>query len=90
VRRKPIDKFLSRQNVVRIQSIIHDEIRTLDRKMMEAKETGLPVRLDAAFTAFTGDIVGHIACGESPQLLEGKDFTPEWYACKTVNARLLK
>jgi hypothetical protein len=34
--------------------------------------------MDCAFTAFTGDIVGHIACGESPQLLEGDNFTPEW------------
>ncbi|KAI0196450.1 putative benzoate 4-monooxygenase cytochrome P450 [Astrocystis sublimbata] len=89
VRRKPLDKYLSRQNVVRLQSIIHDEIRLLDRKMIETKDTGVPVRLDCAFTAFTGDIVGHIACGESPQLLEGKDFTPEWYTMIRGAAKII-
>jgi cytochrome P450 len=77
-RRKPLDKFLSRQNIARLQSIIHDEIRTLDRKMLAAKDTGTAVRLDHVFTAFTGDIVGQIACGESPELLDGPNFTPEW------------
>ncbi|GAW24070.1 hypothetical protein ANO14919_136500 [Xylariales sp. No.14919] len=89
VRRKPLDKYLSRQNVVRLQSIIHEEIRALERKMLEAQSTGVPVRLDCAFTAFTGDIVGHIACGESPQLLEGKDFTPEWYTMIRGAAKII-
>lgn len=78
LRRKPLDKFMGQPNIVRRQSIIHDEIRTLDQKISALKGTGKPVRLDCVFTSFTGDIVGHIACGESPALLEGKDFTPEW------------
>ncbi|KAH8194088.1 hypothetical protein TruAng_011751 [Truncatella angustata] len=78
MRRKPLDKFLSRQNVVRIQSMIHDEIRVLDRKVAVAKGSGSALRLDHAFMAFTGDIVGQLACGESPRLLDGPGFTPEW------------
>lgn len=78
LRRKPLDRFMGYQNVVRIQSIIHDEIRTLDHKMSFLKGNGKPVRLDCVFTSFTGDIVGQIACGESPALLKGNDFTPEW------------
>lgn len=69
---------MGRQNIVRLQHIIHDEIRTLDQKMSELKGTGKAVRLDCVFTSFTGDVVGHLACGESPALLGGKDFTPEW------------
>lgn len=78
MRRKPLDKFMGRQNIVRLQHIIHEEVRTLDRKMAALKGSGKPVRLDCVFTSFTGDIVGQIACGESPALLEGTDFTPEW------------
>lgn len=78
LRRKPLDKFMGLQNIVRVQSIIHEEVRILDEKMSALKETGKPVRLDCVFTSFTGDIVGRLACGESPSLLEGKDFTPDW------------
>jgi len=78
LRRKPLDKFMGRQNIVRLQPIIHDEIRTLDRKISALKGSGKPVRLDCVFTSFTGDIVGQIASGESLALLEGEDFTPEW------------
>jgi hypothetical protein len=81
LRRRPLDKFLSRQNVVRIQSIIHDEIRILDQKLLAAKDTGTAVRLDHAFASFTGDIVGQVACGESPKLLAAPNFTPEWQVC---------
>ncbi|KAK4061966.1 uncharacterized protein Triagg1_10129 [Trichoderma aggressivum f. europaeum] len=89
MRRKPLDKFMGRQNIVRLQHIIHEEIRTLDRKMAALKGTGKRVRLDCVFTAFTGDIVGQIACGESPALLEGEDFTPEWYDMIRGAARII-
>ena len=79
LRRKPLDKFMGRQNIVRIQSIIHEEIRLLDRKINDLKASGATLRLDCVFTSFTGDVVGYVACGESPALLQGKDFTPEWY-----------
>lgn len=69
---------MGQQNIVRLQSIIHDEIRTLDQRISALKDIEKPVRLDCVFTSFTGDIVGQIACGESPALLEGEDFTPEW------------
>ncbi|TRX91612.1 hypothetical protein FHL15_007394 [Xylaria flabelliformis] len=77
MRRKPLEKFLARQNIRRIQSCIHGGIRTLDRKLLAAKDTGVPVRLDHAFTSFTGDIIGEIACGESPELLNAPNFAPE-------------
>ncbi|KAI0866419.1 putative benzoate 4-monooxygenase cytochrome P450 [Xylaria cubensis] len=89
MRRKPLEKFLSRQNVQRIQTCIHEEIRTLDRKVLAAKGTGVPLRLDHAFMSFTGDIVGEIACGESPQLLDAPNFTPEWYNMIRGAARVI-
>ncbi|KAI1258583.1 putative benzoate 4-monooxygenase cytochrome P450 [Xylariaceae sp. FL1019] len=89
MRRKPLEKFLSRQNVQRLQSVIHEEVRVLDRKVAAAKGSGVPVRLDHAFTSFTGDIVGEIACGESPQLLNAPDFTPAWYNMIRGAARVI-
>lgn len=69
---------MGQRNIVRQQSMIHEEIRVLDQAMSSLKGNGKPVRLDCVFTSFTGDIVGRLACGEAPQLLQGKDFTPEW------------
>ncbi|PVH92548.1 putative benzoate 4-monooxygenase cytochrome P450 [Periconia macrospinosa] len=89
LRRKPLDKFMGLQNIVRLQGMIHEEIRTLDQKISALKNSGKPVRLDCVFTSFTGDIVGRLACGESPSLLEGKDFTPEWYDMIRGAARII-
>ncbi|KAM7200693.1 Cytochrome P450 monooxygenase sdnH [Naviculisporaceae sp. PSN 640] len=89
LRRKPLDKFMGQRNIVRQQSMIHEEIRVLDQAMSNLKGSGKPVRLDCVFTSFTGDIVGRLACGEAPQLLQGKDFTPEWYDMIRGAARII-
>ncbi|KAI0517899.1 putative benzoate 4-monooxygenase cytochrome P450 [Xylaria bambusicola] len=77
-RRKPIESFFSRQGVTRVESVIHNEIRVLDDKLKDAKGSGTLVRLDHAFTSFSGDIIGELACGERPQLVNGSGFTPDW------------
>jgi hypothetical protein len=41
------------------------------------------------FTSFTGDIVGEIACGENPSLLDAPASTPEWYDMIRGAARII-
>lgn len=89
LRRKPLDKFLSRQNVSRLQPAIDEEIRILDSKVADAKGSGVQLRLDHMFTSFTGDIVGEIACGENPSLLSGPSSSPEWYDMIRGAARII-
>ena len=89
LRRKPLEKFLSRQNVTRLQHIIDQEIRILDAKVAAAKETGAQLRLDHMFTSFTGDIVGEVACGENPHLLGAPESSPEWYEMIRGAARII-
>ena len=89
LRRKPLEKFLSRQNVSRLQNVINEELRILDRKVSSAKNTGSQIRLDHMFTSFTGDIVGEVACGENPSLLDAPGSTPEWYDMIRGAARII-
>ncbi|KAM7216738.1 Cytochrome P450 monooxygenase sdnH [Rhypophila decipiens] len=89
LRRKPLDKFMGQRNIVRQQAMIHEEIRVLDQAMVVLKGNGKPLRLDCVFTSFTGDIVGRLACGETPALLQGKDFSPEWYDMIRGAARII-
>ena len=37
------------------------------------------VHIDHAFMALTGDIIGHVACGAHPGLVEDAGFSPSWY-----------
>lgn len=78
MRRKAVANFFSRQNVTRVESRIHDNVRMLDAKLCDLRGTGTAVALDHAFSAFTGDLVGQFTCGEHPQLLDGPEFTPQW------------
>lgn len=74
---------------MRLQHVIDGEIRTLDRKMMEAKGSNGQIRLDHMFAAFTGDVVGEVACGESPALLDAPASSPEWYEMLRGAARII-
>lgn len=78
MRRKAVANFFSRQNVTRVESRVHNEVRMLDTKLRDLSGAGTTVALDHAFSAFTGDLVGQFTCGEHPQLLDGPELTPRW------------
>jgi len=77
-RRKAVDRPFSRQSISRVESVIHSELKTVEDKLLAVKDTNRAVRLDHAFAAVAGDVIGQIACGKSPQLVEGAGFSPEW------------
>lgn len=78
MRRGAVENFFSRKSITHLESRIHDNVRVLDSKLQALKGTREVVRLDHAASAFTGDIMGHFACGEHPHFLDGPGFTPEW------------
>ncbi|KAK2607595.1 hypothetical protein N8I77_006258 [Diaporthe amygdali] len=77
-RRRPIEKVFSRQSIISYEWVIQKEIRLLEEKLLAVGNTTTPLRLDHAFAAFAGDIIGELACGKNPQLMNGQYFTPEW------------
>jgi hypothetical protein len=76
-RRRPIEKVFSRQSIISYEWVIHKEMSLLEDKLLAA-DKATPLRLDHAFAAFAGDIIGELACGKSPELMNGADFTPAW------------
>lgn len=54
----------------------------LEERIRQMKGENRVIRLDHAFSAFSGDIIGRVCIdsgnGEGNSLLDDPDFTPEW------------
>lgn len=54
----------------------------LEERIRQMKGENRVVRLDHAFSAFSGDIIGRVCIdsgnGDGKSLLDDPDFTPEW------------
>ncbi|KAE8385659.1 cytochrome P450 [Aspergillus alliaceus] len=59
-RRKPLEPFLSRMEVARLQPILAAVALKLESRCSEHKETHKMIRLDHTFVAFTSNIIGRI------------------------------
>jgi cytochrome P450 len=78
-RRKPLETFFSRQSITRVERTITEKVCALDARLQALAGSDTVVHIDHAFTALTGDIIGLVACGTSPGLLDDVDFSPSWY-----------
>jgi hypothetical protein len=78
LRRRPLEKYFSRQSVTQAEAVIHDKTRVLDQRLRELQGTGSFVRLDCAYSAYLGDITMELTVGEASRMLEEPDFAPEW------------
>ncbi|KAI0903280.1 putative cytochrome P450 [Ustulina deusta] len=83
LRRKAAENFFSRQSVIRLESRIYEEARSLDNKLKLLAGTDTLVHLDHAFACVAGDLVALFACGENPGLLEAPNFNPDWHESLT-------
>jgi len=74
-----MDLFFSRQSIERIEPMVAEEIKLLDDRLMELRGTGTVVNLEHAYAAITGDIIGQICSEKHVSLVQGEDFSPQWY-----------
>ena len=79
-RRKPLDPYFSRSGVNKLEYLVADltEKLVVDR-FQSLKGTGSVVRLDHAFTAYSGDVVSAICIDDPPLLSTAPDFSPGWF-----------
>jgi hypothetical protein len=61
-----------------LQPIIDARVKQLIRRFEGLAGTGKVIRLDHAMLAYTGDVIGHICVDKPRELLEDKEFAPEW------------
>ncbi|KAL2830450.1 cytochrome P450 [Aspergillus cavernicola] len=80
-RRKPLDPYFSRQGVTRLEPMVAELTEKLVVDRLESyKGTGKVVRLDHAFTAFSGDVINRICVNDPSEVyVEDRDFSPWWF-----------
>ncbi|DAA75510.1 TPA_exp: Uncharacterized protein A8136_1584 [Trichophyton benhamiae CBS 112371] len=81
-RRKPLEPFFSRQGIMRLQDMLAEVALKLESRIRALEGTNTVIRLDHAFSAFSGDIIGKICLDsgdDSKTFLSHPTFNPEWY-----------
>ena len=78
-RRRPLEPFFSRKGVSNLQPVLAEVAEKLAGRLEALKGTRTVVRLDHAFSAFSGDIIGRICWENQNDFLDDHDFAPEWY-----------
>ncbi|KAJ8129175.1 hypothetical protein O1611_g4459 [Lasiodiplodia mahajangana] len=80
-RRKPLEPYFSKMGVSRLQSMLAEVALHLETRLRQYAGTGEVVRLDHAFTAYTGDIIGRMCLDtDDPgdRFLSKDDFSADW------------
>jgi cytochrome P450 len=81
-RRKPLEPFFSRMGISRLQPMLAEVALHLESRLRDLKGTKTVIRLDHAFSAFSGDIIGRICMDDvnsGGHFLDDPDFAPAWY-----------
>ncbi|KAI0400710.1 cytochrome P450 [Xylaria palmicola] len=81
-RRKPLEPFFSRMGISRLQEMIAELAMKLEDRLREPQGQNRVIRLDHAFSAFSGDIIGRICLGDfepGKEFLDDSEFSPDWY-----------
>ncbi|KAF1963154.1 cytochrome P450 [Byssothecium circinans] len=78
-RRKPLDPFFSRLGVKKLEPMVFDIASRLSRRLQSYQGTGQIIRLDHAYVALAGDVIGRICCDNHSDLVEEDDFGADWY-----------
>ncbi|KAL8720262.1 MAG: hypothetical protein Q9225_002860 [Loekoesia sp. 1 TL-2023] len=77
-RRKPLEPLFSRLGVSRLQLMLAEVVEKLASRIEAFRGTHSVIRLDHAFSAFSGDIIGRICWEDKKEFLDDPAFAPEW------------
>jgi hypothetical protein len=79
-RRKPLDPYFSKNGVTRLEPMVAELCEKLIIGRFESfKGTGKVVRLDHAFTAFSGDVISRLCIDDPPNFVDDPEFAPGWF-----------
>jgi len=73
-----LNPFFSRGAILKMEPLIVDKVERLSQRFREASDRQSVVRLDAAYTAVTMDIITHYSYGESSNYVADENFKLEW------------
>lgn len=79
-RRAPLDPYSSKSGISKLEPMVWDLTDNLIVKRFQSfKGTGKVVRLDHAFTAYSGDVINRLCIDDPPNLIDDPDFSPWWF-----------
>ncbi|KAH7323773.1 cytochrome P450 [Rhexocercosporidium sp. MPI-PUGE-AT-0058] len=78
-RRAALNPFFSQQSARRLLPLLQERIDVLVAKLEELKDTGKPVNLLHAFSAFSNDVISEYLFGTSERRLEAENFDPSFH-----------
>src|SRR6266498_2864361 len=89
LRRKPIESYFSHQGVTQLQPLLRSLSTKLVSRLQALGGPSTVVRLDHAFTAFSGDVIGKVCCDSYGfgDLLEDEAFSAWLYVRHVVDYR---
>ncbi|KAI1079136.1 cytochrome P450 [Whalleya microplaca] len=82
IRRKALEPFFSKLGINRLQPVIAEVAEHLDSRLREFAGTNKVIRLDHAFSAYAGDVVGRMCLdtkNRNDRFLSDPDFSPDWF-----------
>jgi cytochrome P450 len=88
MRRKPLEPFFSRMGVQRLQVMLGAVTLKLEERLKRLAGTGKIVRLDHAFNALSGDVIGRLCLNSDSNataFLDDPDFSPGWCVPRDIN-----
>ncbi|KAI9891308.1 MAG: hypothetical protein M1814_002821 [Vezdaea aestivalis] len=78
-RRKPLEPFFSRLGVAKLEPMVAELVAKFVGRLDELKGTHSVIRLDHAFVAFSGDVIGRVCCDDREEFLSDPEFAPQWF-----------
>lgn len=78
VRRKPINKYFSRQAVTNLEPHLRSLLSDFYARLEQFRGTGQPVELESAFYGYTIDVTSAFAFGKAFGSIQSPDFGLEW------------
>ena len=79
-RRKPLEPFFSRLGVSHLEPMIVQVVEKLVARLDALKGSNTVIRLDHAFSALSGDVIGKVCCEDKEDFLDDPKFAVWWYA----------
>jgi cytochrome P450 len=77
-RRKPLEPYFSRSGVLRLQPLLAETIRKFELRCKAVQGTETVIRLDHAYFALSGDVVGKLCWADMEEFLDDPAFGVEW------------
>ena len=78
MRRAPLSRFFSRQQMLRLEGEVHDFAQMAVDKMLRSAGTDQPFDLKEAFSCFTADVISQYAFGQSMGYLAQEGWVPNF------------